>query len=95
MIFSVCWIHCGRTRYRDLIDSADSIIQMKDLSSDLINSLNNIEKFCIHLAKSRNSDITDEDSSKSNHNDSKITQRKQYTMGKRIKLLVDTAEQVL
>lgn len=88
-------IYISRTRYRDLIDSADSIIQMKDLSCDLINSLNNIEKFCIQLSKSRTSDSVDEDAVKHTNNGSKISLRRQYVMGKRIKLLVDTAEQVV
>lgn len=84
-----------RARYRDLIDSADSIIQMKDLSSNLLNSLNNMEKYCIHLSKSRISGPVLEEEAIKNNNASKLSQRHQYVLGKRIKLLVDTAEQVV
>ncbi len=40
-----------RTRYRDLIDSADSILYMKTLSSQLFDTINKVEQNCNQLIR--------------------------------------------
>lgn len=85
------------TRYRDLIDSADSIIQMRDLSQQLFQRIRRIEDHCYTLTKRRNATQLQQSAEKENGptiSSQESEHRRKYMLGKRIKLLVDTPEEI-
>jgi len=84
------------TRYRDLIDSADSIIHMKQLSSELTDKITKMEKYCNAVLKRRRDSVLSlpkQEISTQSETEIEI-RRKKYFLGKQIKFLVDTPEQI-
>jgi hypothetical protein len=59
------------TRYRDLIDSADSIIHMRDLVSQLDAKIHKTEELCNFLKKKRKRDNIEEKKQATQSNDKK------------------------
>eukprot|EP01087_Luapelamoeba_hula_P018332 TRINITY_DN5895_c0_g1_i2.p1 TRINITY_DN5895_c0_g1~~TRINITY_DN5895_c0_g1_i2.p1 ORF type:complete len:1290 (-),score=232.30 TRINITY_DN5895_c0_g1_i2:130-3999(-) len=84
------------TRYRDLIDSADSVIAMKDASLEMCRKLEQIEAGCHSLLSTARKDEDNSAAvSRSSENDSNSFRRsKMYHLARQIKLLVDAPEQI-
>eukprot|EP01114_Cavostelium_apophysatum_P017714 TRINITY_DN5329_c0_g1_i1.p1 TRINITY_DN5329_c0_g1~~TRINITY_DN5329_c0_g1_i1.p1 ORF type:complete len:1044 (+),score=290.63 TRINITY_DN5329_c0_g1_i1:112-3243(+) len=83
------------TRYRDLIDSADSIIQMKNLSGQLFDRMSKTEQYCNLLMKKRRDQMMKNPKEKKHQQETETeARRRKYTLGKQIKFLVDTPEQI-
>ena len=97
-------------RYRDLIDSADSILEMKNSSNKISNHLQNIENFSEKLQSATREPFSQKISSKNiiineniidNRNKSKINnnnnneeENKVIEIAKQVKELVDTPEKI-
>ena len=99
------------TRYRDLIDSADSVIAMKDAATQMSKKIEQIEGGCHSLiskvrkqddpqvnnfGKYRPFDVSSEDYlTNYTSEDRTLQRRKMYHLARQIKLLVDAPEQVI
>jgi conserved oligomeric Golgi complex subunit 1 len=92
-------------RYRDLIDSADSILEMKASSSSIANHLQNIEGSCIEL-QNLMKDVFENAPQHSNsnniifinnnnpHNTANSKEGEVVEIAKKVKELVDTPEKI-
>ncbi len=83
-------------RYRDLIESADSVINMKETITLLQNSVNQTEQESFHLAKYRKL-LTSQTSPQTLLEDQAFQDQNQskLLLGRKIKFLIDTPEKVL
>jgi hypothetical protein len=87
------------TRYRNLIDAADSIIAMRELSSELMRVEKSIDENHIILSNSRRSQSLKSsarpiNNNNNNNNEKEQNRRLKLEVGKKIKILMDTPEAV-
>ncbi|KAL5704459.1 hypothetical protein ACHQM5_022887 [Ranunculus cassubicifolius] len=78
-------------RYRDLIDSADSIVQMKSSSESISDNISLIDQGIRSLTSTNLNSSNDNDDEVTNPNPSRI---RVYGIASRVKYLVDTPENI-
>uniref|UniRef100_A0AAY4CEE8 Conserved oligomeric Golgi complex subunit 1 n=1 Tax=Denticeps clupeoides TaxID=299321 RepID=A0AAY4CEE8_9TELE len=79
-------------RYRDLIDAADTIGEMRQCSESVVQSIQDMYKYCQGLKQDRSA--AQSSSSSSRRENQKQTQEKFYTMASQIKLLLEIPERI-
>ncbi|TWW69247.1 Conserved oligomeric [Takifugu flavidus] len=78
-------------RYRDLIDAADTIREMRQCSESVVESVQDMQQYCQTLKQGRR--LPSSSSSSSLENQQQL-QEKFYTMASQIKLLLDIPERI-
>eukprot|EP00741_Cyanophora_paradoxa_P007236 tig00001094_g7000.t1 len=78
-------------RYRDLIESADSIVDMKRLSKQVVDSINTLHRGCADI---HSMVISPEESVLAPSQREQSARRKIFTIGTLVKLLADTPEEL-
>eukprot|EP01104_Vermistella_antarctica_P011393 TRINITY_DN3174_c0_g1_i3.p1 TRINITY_DN3174_c0_g1~~TRINITY_DN3174_c0_g1_i3.p1 ORF type:complete len:460 (+),score=106.87 TRINITY_DN3174_c0_g1_i3:171-1550(+) len=76
------------TRYRDLIDSADSILEMRDTTQEMLTRLHSVERHCHALRGVVRSQLSDPAAKE------RQLRRQKHTLAKQIRFLVDTPEHI-
>ncbi|XP_024175040.1 conserved oligomeric Golgi complex subunit 1 [Rosa chinensis] len=79
------------TRYRDLIDSADSIVLMKRSAHSISRNLSSVHHAVIHSLSLSSSSLSNSDSDSKSSSDSSV---RIYGIACRVKYLVDTPENI-
>ncbi|KAM4717304.1 conserved oligomeric Golgi complex subunit 1 isoform 2-T2 [Anableps anableps] len=77
-------------RYRDLIDAADTIGEMRQCSESVVESIQDMQRFCHTLKQGR----TSAGGSRQEHQNQRQWQEKFYTMASQIKLLLEIPERI-
>ncbi|XP_070704485.1 conserved oligomeric Golgi complex subunit 1 [Pempheris klunzingeri] len=75
-------------RYRDLIDAADTIGEMRQCSESVVQSIQDMHQYCHSLKQSKTSAST------SSRQEKRHWQEKFYTMASQIKLLLEIPERI-
>ncbi|PRP75850.1 oligomeric Golgi complex subunit 1-like [Planoprotostelium fungivorum] len=78
-------------RYRDLIDSADTIVEMRELSKEAYQKMNRVETGCKKVLGLREDSLL---ASTTGKMEEKNLRRGNTSTAKKIKILVDTPEQI-
>ncbi|XP_036446091.1 conserved oligomeric Golgi complex subunit 1 isoform X1 [Colossoma macropomum] len=76
-------------RYRDLIDAADTIGEMRQCSESVVRSIQDMDRYCQQLKQARNPP-----QSLSKLEDQKQSKEKFYTIASQIKLLLEIPERI-